>query len=158
MRFLQTGTCGCNMASFSLHDGTSSATTRTLLVSKAVQSLCITVVSFLFKNVIKTIICLITRGWVWGFNSDQTLVRASIFCGKAGDFTLLKWDWMFSKPVLTFALARTDALVRSVSQIRITSTIKHQFWKTEMCQLSKESLPVMLLAGRLLSYLTEYID
>lgn len=67
------------MASFSLHDGTSAATTRTLLVGKAVQSLCITVVSFLFNKVIKTTICLITRGWVWGFNSDQTLVRSFHF-------------------------------------------------------------------------------
>lgn len=41
------------MASFSLHDGTSSATTRTLLVSKAAQFLCITVASFLFNNVIR---------------------------------------------------------------------------------------------------------
>lgn len=51
---LQTGTCGCSMASFSLRDGTSQST-RTLLVSKARQPLCITVASFLFSKVIKTI-------------------------------------------------------------------------------------------------------
>lgn len=53
VRFLQTGTYGCNMASFSLHDGTS-LSTKMLLVSKARQSLSITVASFLFSKVIKT--------------------------------------------------------------------------------------------------------
>lgn len=50
------------MASFSLHDGTSSSTTRMLLVRKAGQSLCITVASLLFSNVIKTIPAWLTEG------------------------------------------------------------------------------------------------
>lgn len=60
-KFLQKGTCGCNMASFSFHDGTSSST-RTLLVSKARQSLPITVASFLFSKIIKTVRAWLTEG------------------------------------------------------------------------------------------------
>lgn len=82
-KFLQKGTCGCNMASFSFHDGTSSST-RTLLVSKARQSLPISCFLLVQQNN-KDRPCLVNRGWVWSFNSDKTRVSASIFCGKAGD-------------------------------------------------------------------------
>lgn len=54
------GTCGCNMASFSLHDGTRSST-RTHLVRR-LGNLPITVASFLFSKVIKTIPALLTEG------------------------------------------------------------------------------------------------
>lgn len=71
---------------------------------------------------------------------------------------ILKPDCILIQPVLTSALSRIDARVSSASQIRITSTIRHQFRETGIRQLRKDSLPVMLLAGQLLlSYLMEYI-
>lgn len=46
------GTCGCNMASFSLRDGTSSSPEHILRVR--LGNLPVTVASFLFSKVIKT--------------------------------------------------------------------------------------------------------
>lgn len=118
--------------------------------------LCITVAS-LFSNVIKTIPAWLTEGGFGVLIWIKPLWEPPFSVAKQVILHILKPDCIFTQPVLTFALSRTDAWVSSVAQIRITSTSKHQFWKTEMCQLSKESLPVMLLAGQLLSYLTEYI-
>lgn len=50
------------MASFSLRDGASEPKTGTLLVSKAGQSLCLTVASFSFSNVLMTAPAWLTEG------------------------------------------------------------------------------------------------
>lgn len=97
--------------------------------------------------------CLVNRGWVWDFNSGQTLVRASIFCGKAGDWTNSKARLYFHTTLFWLCSIGIDVWVSSRSQIRITSTIKHQFWKTETCQLCRFSLQCCWQAS---CYLTEY--
>lgn len=83
--FLQTGTCSCNMASFSVHGGASSST-RTLLVSKARQSLFITVASFLCSKV-KDLPCLVNKRVGLGFQSGSNPCESLHFLGKAGGNT-----------------------------------------------------------------------
>lgn len=113
----------------------------------------VTVASFLFSKVIKTTPASGTEGGLGVLMGIKPSWEPPSSAAKQVVFTHSKARFCSStRPVLT------SARVSSASQIRITSTIKHQFWETGICQLREDSLPVMLSAGQLLlTYLTGYI-
>lgn len=121
-------------------------------VSKA-RHLPISAASFLVSKSRPPLLGQWRAGWEFSFGSNP--VTASISKAKQVTEQILEPDWISTQPCSDPCSVRTDARVSSMSQIRVTSTSKHQLGKTETCQLSR-GFPAELRAGQLFSHLTEH--